>query len=128
MNLLVDESSFTGEAEPCSKTDTPLLGEGGLTSLSNIVFMGTLVQCGKGQVSWAETSSDPPPPPERTSAPHTHISPAQGVVIGTGEKSQFGEVFKMMQAEEVGTLLLALLIQGLGLRSFEMLSEPSRTF
>lgn len=25
----------------------------------------------------------------------------QGVVIGTGENSQFGEVFKMMQAEEV---------------------------
>uniref|UniRef100_A0A452ECI0 P-type Ca(2+) transporter n=1 Tax=Capra hircus TaxID=9925 RepID=A0A452ECI0_CAPHI len=71
-DLLVDESSFTGEAEPSSKTDTPLTGEGDLTTLSNIVFMGTLVQCGKGQ----------------------------GVVIGTGEKSQFGEVFKMMQAEE----------------------------
>uniref|UniRef100_A0A287CVB9 ATPase secretory pathway Ca2+ transporting 2 n=2 Tax=Ictidomys tridecemlineatus TaxID=43179 RepID=A0A287CVB9_ICTTR len=25
-DLLVDESSFTGEAEPCSKTDTPLAG------------------------------------------------------------------------------------------------------
>ncbi|XP_019490363.1 PREDICTED: calcium-transporting ATPase type 2C member 2 [Hipposideros armiger] len=71
-DLLVDESSFTGEAEPCSKTDTPLTGEGDLTALRNIVFMGTLVQYGKGQ----------------------------GVVIGTGEKSQFGEVFKMMQAEE----------------------------
>ncbi|KAG8513142.1 Calcium-transporting ATPase type 2C member 2, partial [Galemys pyrenaicus] len=71
-DLLVDESSFTGEAEPCSKKDTPLTGEGDLTTLSNIVFMGTLVQYGKGQ----------------------------GVVIGTGERSQFGEVFKMMQAEE----------------------------
>uniref|UniRef100_A0A452ULC0 Calcium-transporting ATPase n=1 Tax=Ursus maritimus TaxID=29073 RepID=A0A452ULC0_URSMA len=71
-DLLVDESSFTGEAEPCSKTDGPLTGGGDLTSLSNIVFMGTLVQYGKGQ----------------------------GVVIGTGERSQFGEVFKMMQAEE----------------------------
>nr|XP_031313823.1 calcium-transporting ATPase type 2C member 2 isoform X4 [Camelus dromedarius] len=71
-DLLVDESSFTGEAEPSSKTDTPLTGEGDLTTLSNIVFMGTLVQCGKGK----------------------------GVVIGTGERSQFGEVFKMMQAEE----------------------------
>ncbi|XP_066205031.1 calcium-transporting ATPase type 2C member 2 isoform X3 [Saccopteryx leptura] len=71
-DLLVDESSFTGEAEPCSKTDTPLTGEGDLTALRNIVFMGTLVQCGKGQ----------------------------GVVIGTGERSQFGEVFKMMRAEE----------------------------
>uniref|UniRef100_A0A4X1T5S5 Calcium-transporting ATPase n=1 Tax=Sus scrofa TaxID=9823 RepID=A0A4X1T5S5_PIG len=74
-DLLVDESSFTGEAEPSSKTDTPLTGGGDLTTLSNIVFMGTLVQCGK----------------------------AQGVVIGTGERSQFGEVFKMMQAEEVRT-------------------------
>ncbi|XP_030719037.2 calcium-transporting ATPase type 2C member 2 isoform X1 [Globicephala melas] len=71
-DLLVDESSFTGEAEPSSKTDTPLTGGGDLTTLSNIVFMGTLVQYGKGQ----------------------------GVVIGTGERSQFGEVFKMMQAEE----------------------------
>ncbi|XP_026346518.1 calcium-transporting ATPase type 2C member 2 [Ursus arctos] len=71
-DLLVDESSFTGEAEPCSKTDGPLTGGGDLTALSNIVFMGTLVQYGKGQ----------------------------GVVIGTGERSQFGEVFKMMQAEE----------------------------
>ncbi|XP_047567292.1 calcium-transporting ATPase type 2C member 2 [Lutra lutra] len=71
-DLLVDESSFTGEAEPCSKTDSPLAGRGDLTTLSNIVFMGTLVQYGKGQ----------------------------GVVIGTGERSQFGEVFKMMQAEE----------------------------
>ncbi|XP_011938597.1 PREDICTED: calcium-transporting ATPase type 2C member 2 isoform X3 [Cercocebus atys] len=71
-DLLVDESSFTGEAEPCSKTDSPLTGGGDLTTLSNIVFMGTLVQYGRGQ----------------------------GVVIGTGESSQFGEVFKMMQAEE----------------------------
>ncbi|XP_051024953.1 calcium-transporting ATPase type 2C member 2 [Acomys russatus] len=71
-DLLVDESSFTGEVEPCSKTDSPLLGGGDLSTLSNVVFMGTLVQCGKGQ----------------------------GVVIGTGDQSQFGEVFKMMQAEE----------------------------
>ncbi|XP_032140459.1 calcium-transporting ATPase type 2C member 2 isoform X1 [Sapajus apella] len=71
-DLLVDESSFTGEAEPCSKTDSPLAGGGDLTTLSNIVFMGTLVQYGRGR----------------------------GVVIGTGESSQFGEVFKMMQAEE----------------------------
>ncbi|XP_034528796.1 calcium-transporting ATPase type 2C member 2 [Ailuropoda melanoleuca] len=71
-DLLVDESSFTGEAEPCSKTDSPLTGGGDLSTLSNIVFMGTLVQYGKGK----------------------------GVVIGTGERSQFGEVFKMMQAEE----------------------------
>lgn len=28
----------------------------------------------------------------------------QGIVIGTGENSEFGEVFKMMQAEEVDIL------------------------
>ncbi|NWX26540.1 AT2C2 ATPase, partial [Notiomystis cincta] len=71
-DLLVDESSFTGEAEPCNKTDSVLLEAGDITTLSNVVFMGTLVRYGKGK----------------------------GVVIGTGESSQFGEVFKMMQAEE----------------------------
>ncbi|XP_009705010.1 PREDICTED: calcium-transporting ATPase type 2C member 2, partial [Cariama cristata] len=71
-DLLVDESSFTGEAEPCNKTDSALLEAGDITTLSNVVFMGTLVRYGKGK----------------------------GVVIGTGENSQFGEVFKMMQAEE----------------------------
>ncbi|XP_037734024.1 calcium-transporting ATPase type 2C member 2 isoform X1 [Chelonia mydas] len=71
-DLLVDESSFTGEAEPCSKTDDTLLEAGDLTTLSNVVFMGTLVRYGKGK----------------------------GIVIGTGENSQFGEVFKLMQAEE----------------------------
>ncbi|KAF1637467.1 Calcium-transporting ATPase type 2C member 2, partial [Eudyptes filholi] len=71
-DLLVDESSFTGEAEPCNKTDGVLLEAGDITTLSNVVFMGTLVRYGKGK----------------------------GVVIGTGENSQFGEVFKMMQAEE----------------------------
>uniref|UniRef100_A0A8C0IJJ0 Calcium-transporting ATPase n=1 Tax=Bubo bubo TaxID=30461 RepID=A0A8C0IJJ0_BUBBB len=71
-DLLVDESSFTGEAEPCNKTDSVLLEAGDITTLSNVVFMGTLVRYGKGK----------------------------GAVIGTGENSQFGEVFKMMQAEE----------------------------
>ncbi|KAM9301958.1 calcium-transporting ATPase type 2C member 2 [Gastrophryne carolinensis] len=71
-DLLVDESSFTGETEPCSKTHGLADEASGLASLSNIVFMGTLVRYGKGK----------------------------GLVIGVGEKSQFGEVFKMMQAEE----------------------------
>ncbi|KFP82325.1 Calcium-transporting ATPase type 2C member 2, partial [Acanthisitta chloris] len=71
-DLLVDESSFTGEAEPCNKTDSVMQEAGDITTLSNVVFMGTLVRYGKGK----------------------------GVVIGTGENSQFGEVFKMMQAEE----------------------------
>ncbi|XP_059519961.1 calcium-transporting ATPase type 2C member 1 isoform X5 [Myotis daubentonii] len=74
VDLSIDESSLTGETTPCSKLTAPQLAatNGDLASRSNIAFMGTLVRCGK----------------------------AKGVVIGTGENSEFGEVFKMMQAEE----------------------------
>ncbi|XP_018427941.1 PREDICTED: calcium-transporting ATPase type 2C member 2, partial [Nanorana parkeri] len=71
-DLLVDESSFTGETEPCSKSHGSVDEASGLATLGNIVFMGTLIRYGKGK----------------------------GLVIGVGENSQFGEVFKMMQAEE----------------------------
>lgn len=47
----MDESSFTGEAEPCNKTEGVLLEAGDITTLSNVVFMGTLVRYGKGKVS-----------------------------------------------------------------------------
>ncbi|GCC35959.1 calcium-transporting ATPase type 2C member 2-like [Chiloscyllium punctatum] len=72
VDLLIDESSFTGESEACNKSAATLTEAGDLTSLQNIAFMGTLVRCGNGK----------------------------GIVIGTGENSEFGEVFKMMQAEE----------------------------
>ncbi|XP_065154676.1 calcium-transporting ATPase type 2C member 1 [Paramisgurnus dabryanus] len=74
VDLTVDESSLTGETAPCPKTSAcqPAATNGDITSRSNIAFMGTLVRCGK----------------------------AKGIVIGTGENSEFGEVFKMMQAEE----------------------------
>ncbi|XP_053530775.1 calcium-transporting ATPase type 2C member 1 isoform X1 [Ictalurus punctatus] len=72
VDLSVDESSLTGETTPCSKTVAPQPVSGDLTSRSNIAFMGTLVCSGK----------------------------AKGIVIGTGESSEFGEVIKMMQAEE----------------------------
>ncbi|XP_018612733.1 calcium-transporting ATPase type 2C member 1 isoform X1 [Scleropages formosus] len=73
-DLSVDESSLTGETTPCSKSiaPQPAATNGDITSRSNVAFMGTLVRCGK----------------------------AKGIVIGTGENSEFGEVFKMMQAEE----------------------------
>eukprot|EP00064_Thunnus_orientalis_P018048 superscaffoldBa00004030_g18137 len=73
-DLTVDESSLTGETTPCSKSTShqPAATNGDIASRSNIAFMGTLVRCGK----------------------------AKGIVIGTGENSEFGEVFKMMQAEE----------------------------
>lgn len=72
IDLAIDESSFTGETEPATKVIVPVLKTNGHTSMKNIAFMGTLVRCGNGK----------------------------GVVVNTGEKSEFGEVFKMMQAEE----------------------------
>ncbi|XP_024114141.1 calcium-transporting ATPase type 2C member 1 isoform X1 [Oryzias melastigma] len=73
-DLSVDESSLTGETTPCSKSSAPqpTSANRDIASRSNIAFMGTLVRCGK----------------------------AKGIVIGTGENSEFGEIFKMMQAEE----------------------------
>ncbi|XP_065225998.1 calcium-transporting ATPase type 2C member 1 isoform X3 [Planococcus citri] len=70
-DLAIDESSFTGETEPSLKDTQLVLKPNGHTTMKNIAFMGTLVRCGNGK----------------------------GVVINTGEKSEFGEVFKMMQVE-----------------------------
>lgn len=75
VDLKIDESSFTGETEPASKTTDMIpssKSSGGISQRRNIAFMGTLVRCGHGK----------------------------GVVTGTGENSEFGEVFKMMKAEE----------------------------
>uniref|UniRef100_A0A1B6MH31 Calcium-transporting ATPase n=2 Tax=Graphocephala atropunctata TaxID=36148 RepID=A0A1B6MH31_9HEMI len=72
IDLAIDESSFTGETEPAAKITAPVLKTNGHTSMKNIAFMGTLVRCGNGK----------------------------GIVVNTGEKSEFGEVFRMMQAEE----------------------------
>ncbi|KAI8123507.1 Calcium-transporting ATPase type 2C member 1 [Lucilia cuprina] len=75
IDLSIDESSFTGETEPARKCTDLLLNNTGNkdhTNMKNIAFMGTLVRCGNGK----------------------------GIVVSTGERSEFGEVFKMMQAEE----------------------------
>jgi Ca2+-transporting ATPase len=77
IDLAIDESSFTGETEPSKKTVDAILHVGHVsrnhhTSMKNIGFMGTLVRSGSGK----------------------------GIVVSTGEQSEFGEVFKMMQAEE----------------------------
>lgn len=84
IDLSIDESSFTGETEPATKV-SDILFNGSLTAsngtnaatkdhtkMRNVAFMGTLVRCGNGK----------------------------GIVVSTGERSEFGEVFKMMQAEE----------------------------
>lgn len=75
VDLAIDESSFTGETEPANKTTDVILHYGTRkdhTNMKNVAFMGTLVRCGNGK----------------------------GIVVSTGENSEFGEVFKMMQAEE----------------------------
>uniref|UniRef100_T1KI74 P-type Ca(2+) transporter n=1 Tax=Tetranychus urticae TaxID=32264 RepID=T1KI74_TETUR len=73
VDLAIDESSFTGETEPCLKTTAPIVIKGnGVSHMKNLAFMGTLVRCGYGR----------------------------GIVINTGISSEFGEVFKMMQEED----------------------------
>lgn len=86
IDLSIDESSFTGETEPANKTADVMLNNviagsnngsnnnktKDHTKMRNVAFMGTLVRCGNGK----------------------------GIVVSTGERSEFGEVFKMMQAEE----------------------------
>jgi len=71
----IDESSFTGETDPSIKTIEPVYFGQRQTSISdrkNIAFMGTHVLNGN----------------------------AKGVVICTGENSEFGKVFQMMQQQE----------------------------
>lgn len=51
--MKIDESSFTGETEPASKTTDmipPSKSSGGISQRRNIAFMGTLVRCGRGKV------------------------------------------------------------------------------
>ncbi|XP_076470159.1 calcium-transporting ATPase type 2C member 1-like [Babylonia areolata] len=74
VELAIDESSFTGETQPVSKSTEMQVtkGSNGVTGRNNVAFMGTLVRCGRGK----------------------------GIVIGTGHASEFGEIFKMMKGEE----------------------------
>ncbi|XP_041986479.1 calcium-transporting ATPase type 2C member 1 isoform X2 [Aricia agestis] len=71
-DLAIDESSFTGETEPAVKTTVPNMATAGRVNKDNVAFMGTLVRCGN----------------------------AKGIVVSTGERSEFGDIFRMMQAEE----------------------------
>ncbi|XP_030745799.1 calcium-transporting ATPase type 2C member 1 isoform X2 [Sitophilus oryzae] len=73
VDLLIDESSFTGETEPSRKnTNSVLRPNGAHASNTNIAFMGTLVRAGNGK----------------------------GIVVSTGTNSEFGTVFKMMMEEK----------------------------
>lgn len=96
IDLSVDESSFTGETEPSNKCVAPIIPNNSRpplqqsqqqqqqqqspavespssgVSYGNVAFMGTLVRCGSGR----------------------------GIVVATGERSEFGAVFRMMADEE----------------------------
>lgn len=97
----MDESSLTGETTPCSKHiyPQPASTNGDIASRSNIAFMGTLVRCGKAKVVTSSNICTSDCVSENLLR-CVCVFP-QGIVIGTGENSEFGEVFKMMQAEEV---------------------------
>lgn len=95
-DLSIDESNLTGETESASKTsltkkptskndqydgdannnfnDNPKSQnqDQSLSSMDNLAFMGTLVQSGHGK----------------------------GIVVSTGDSTQFGSVFRMMELEE----------------------------
>ena len=75
--LSVDESSFTGEPVSKLKISSRINAHGGhekmhISDMSNVAFQGTLVTNGN----------------------------AHGIVVSTGENSQFGELFRMMREEE----------------------------
>ncbi|GMR54075.1 hypothetical protein PMAYCL1PPCAC_24270 [Pristionchus mayeri] len=88
VDLQLDESSLTGETEPKRKQieaipvgsgrsekdvgDASPMGGGHVDHLYSVVFMGTLVCSGHGK----------------------------GIVISTATNSQFGDVYKLLQAEE----------------------------
>ncbi|KAJ3288716.1 High affinity Ca2+/Mn2+ P-type ATPase-like protein [Borealophlyctis nickersoniae] len=76
-DLEIDESSLTGENEPCKKhagiIDGHTAADLPLAERKNIAFMGTLVRNGHGS----------------------------GIVIGTGKTTEFGMVFNMMKEVEV---------------------------
>lgn len=65
---------YQGETEPAAKHSEALPNSAGpdVSSKASIAFMGTLVRYGNGR----------------------------GVVINTGEQSEFGDIFRMMKAED----------------------------
>ena len=78
VEVSIDESSLTGEVEPTHKIAQAVARPRGeaaelnIADMQNIAFMGTMVCSGR----------------------------ATGLVVATGERTQFGQVFRMMSDEE----------------------------
>ncbi|TPX65533.1 hypothetical protein SpCBS45565_g05106 [Spizellomyces sp. 'palustris'] len=88
-DLQIDESSLTGENEPCRKHTDVIEGRSEdlpLAERRNVAFMGTLVRNGHGL----------------------------GIVVGTGKHTEFGMVFTMMKEVEVRKTPLQLKMDHLG--------------
>lgn len=76
-DLEIDESNLTGETRPAQKTTEPIVDKKDghapdVSERTNTAFMGTLVKAGRGT----------------------------GVVVATGDKTEFGVIFSMMQEIE----------------------------
>jgi len=74
VELSIDESSFTGEAEPVTKQikRSKSNSNDNQSTLETMAYMGTLVRCGSGK----------------------------GIVVCTGDRTNFGSLFRLMQSVE----------------------------
>lgn len=72
VELAIDESSFTGETDPVIKQTKRRKTDENKSTWETMAYMGTLVRCGSGK----------------------------GIVVATGDKSDFGQMFRLMQAVE----------------------------
>ncbi|CAF4222300.1 unnamed protein product [Rotaria socialis] len=98
-DMSIDESSFTGEVKPSNKIIDSISFGSRQTSISdrrNIAFMGTHVLTGN----------------------------AKGIVICTGENSEFGKVFQMMQQQEAPKTPLQKSMDALGKQLLAVAAIP----
>lgn len=72
IELSIDESSFTGETEPVIKQTKRRKTDENKSTWETMAYMGSLVRCGSGK----------------------------GIVVSTGDRSDFGQMFRLMQAVE----------------------------
>lgn len=85
-NLQIEEAALTGESVPSDKTITPITEDAGLGDRKNMVFMGTSVNYGRGEM----------------------------VVTGTGLNTELGKIASMLMGVEESKTPLQIQIDRLG--------------